>query len=57
MPLWPVQLQPWLGNNLRKVVPVEVLVELDEPLTFTFKDESGALLLAHLCSQDENALP
>jgi len=32
------------------------LAELDEPLTFTFNDESGALLLAHLCSHDENIL-
>jgi hypothetical protein len=56
MPLRPVQLQPWLGNNFRKVVPDEVLVELDEPLTFTFRDESGALLIAHLCSQSESAL-
>jgi hypothetical protein len=56
MPLWPVQLQPWTGNNLKRIVPVEVLVELDEPLTFTFRDTSHVLLLAHLCSQDEQAL-
>lgn len=55
MPLWPVQLQPWHGGNIRNVVPAEVLVELDEPLTFTFRDESGTLLLAHLCSQGEDA--
>ena len=56
MSLWPVHLRPWLGQNLRRVAPLEVLAELDEPLTFTFNDESGALLLAHLCSHDENIL-
>jgi len=53
MPLWQVQLHEWTGGTIKQVVPQEVLVEFDQPLTFTFKDESGTLLLAHLLSQDD----
>lgn len=56
MPLWPVQLPVWRGENIRQVDPLELLVELDEPLTFTFRDSNGALLLAHLCSQGDDRL-
>ena len=52
MPLWPVTLRPWTAGTIRRVVPREVLVEFDGPLTFTFTDTAGTLLLAHLLSRD-----
>lgn len=53
MPLWQVQLQEWTGGTIKQVEPLEMLVEFDQPLTFTFKDENGTLLLAHLVSQSD----
>ena len=54
MPMWQVQLPEWNGGNIRAVLPIEVLVEFEQPLTFTFQDDYGTLLLAHLLSQDHN---
>jgi hypothetical protein len=53
MPLWQVQLQEWTGGTIKYVDPLEILVDFDQPLTFTFKDEAGTLLLAHLVSRDD----
>jgi hypothetical protein len=50
MPLWDVKLPRWNGGNFTSVTPLEVLAELDEPLTFTFTDSNGSLMRAHLCS-------
>jgi hypothetical protein len=52
MPLWPVQLRPWPGENFGQVNPERVLVEYDGLLTFTFKDTAGNLMLAHLSDED-----
>jgi len=52
MPLWPVQLQSWPGENFRRIRPERVLVEFDGLLTFTFKDVSGNLMLAHLSDEE-----
>ena len=56
MPLWDVKLPRWNGGNFSTVTPLEVLVELDEPLTFTFTDSNGSLMLAHLCSEGMDRL-
>lgn len=53
MPLWQVHLHEWTGGTFRQVTPLEILVEFDQPLTFTFRDVSGTLLLAHLASYDD----
>ncbi len=50
MSLWQVQLREWSGGTIKQVEPLEVLVEFDQPLTFTFRDETGTLLLTHLLS-------
>jgi len=51
--MWQVKLNEWTGGTIKQAKPLEVLVEFNQPLTFTFKDESGALLLAHIISQDD----
>lgn len=48
MSLWTTdQLRPWAYRSFTGIVPERVLVELDSPLTFTFRDNSGNLMLAH----------
>lgn len=56
MPLWDAKLPCWNGGNFNAVTPLEVLAELDEPLTFTFMDSNGSLMLAHLCSEGMDRL-
>lgn len=56
MPLWDVTAPHWNGQNFTQVKPLEVLAELDEPLTFTFADSNGSLMLAHLCSEGAGRL-
>jgi hypothetical protein len=53
MPLWQVQLREWTGGTIKQMQPLETLVDFDQPLTFSLKDENGTLLLAHLVSQDD----
>ncbi len=52
MPLWPVQLQSWPRSNFTKVEPQEVLVDYDGPITCTFYDDLGGLMLAHSVGAD-----
>ncbi len=52
MALWDVDLHKWNGTNFKEVRPERVLVEYDGPLTFTFRDESKSLMLAHLSDED-----
>lgn len=56
MPLWEANLPEWAGRNFTRVVPLDVLVFFDGPLTFTFHDVSGGLMLAHLCDEQEEKL-
>ena len=56
MPLWPVELRPWTAGTIRSVVPTEVLVDFEGPITFTFTDEAGTPLLAHLVSRGDGLL-
>lgn len=53
MSLWNVNMNRWSGDNFGPIVPESVLVEHDGLLTFTFKDKSGSLMLAHLSDEDE----
>ena len=53
MPLWNVNLRPWLGTNFKAIRPENVLVQYDGPLSFTFCDESGSLMFAHLSDEDD----
>jgi hypothetical protein len=52
MPLWTIKSTPWPGDNFRVLKPIEVLLEHDVPLTFTFRDEMGRLMLAHFCDSE-----
>lgn len=52
MPLWTIHSPPWPEANFRTLVPMEVLLEHDVPLTFTLRDEAGRLMLAHFCDSD-----
>jgi hypothetical protein len=52
MTLWPVQLQSLPRSNFTKVEPQEVLVDYDGPITFTFHDDVGGLMLAHSVGAD-----
>ena len=56
MALWSVKLDDWTAGTFRQIVPEEILVEFEHPLTFTFRDEAGTLLLAHLLSRDDMIL-
>jgi hypothetical protein len=56
MPLWDVTVPRWNGRNFTQVKPVEILAEFDEPLTFTFTDSNGSLMLAHICSEGAGRL-
>jgi hypothetical protein len=47
-----VQLPPWSGSNFGRVTPIEVLVAYDGPITFTFRDAVGVMMLAHLIDED-----
>jgi hypothetical protein len=49
MPLWTIKSPPWPDNNFQVMKPIEVLLEHDVPLTFTFRDTAGRLMLAHFC--------
>ena len=56
MPLWPVQLQSLPRSNFTKVEPQDVLVDYDGPITFTFQDDVGQLMLAHSVGADGKAV-
>jgi hypothetical protein len=53
MPLWAVNSPEWTGNNFGVMEHVETLLSYDGPITFTFRDETGSLMLAHLCTEDD----
>src|SRR5258706_15456592 len=53
MALWTIKLPPWPGANFKDISPEEVLIEYDGPLTFTFRDQVGGLMLAHLLVGDD----
>lgn len=50
---WNVNLPKWTGDNFRNISPERVLVEYDGLLTFTFRDASGNMMLAHLAAENE----
>lgn len=52
MPLWDVNNPPWPYENFHVMRHVETLLSHDGPITFTFRDASGSLMLAHLCDED-----
>jgi hypothetical protein len=47
-----VQLPSWNGANFGHLTPIEVLVSYDGPITFTFRDAVGVMMLAHLVDED-----
>ena len=53
MALWDVQSQQASLDTFKAVKPLDVLINYGEPLTFTFLNELGNLMLAHLCDSDE----
>ncbi len=48
MALWKVNSPKSTSHAFTKVVPEDVLAEFDVPLTFTFSDDRGSTMLAHL---------
>ncbi|HZL37676.1 MAG TPA: hypothetical protein VFC78_20330 [Tepidisphaeraceae bacterium] len=50
MALWHVKSPIAAAHGFEAVKPIEVLDALDVPLTFTFRDRDGVLLLANLCA-------
>ena len=52
MALPEVNLPQWNGSNFGRVTPIEVLVAYDGPITFTFRDAVGVMMLAHLVDED-----
>jgi hypothetical protein len=54
MPLWKIESLEWPTQNFSGVDPLDVLIEYDGPLTFTFKDVVGNLMLAHLCASESD---
>lgn len=53
MSLWNVNLHLWEGPNFKEVRPERVLIEYDGPVTFTFRDTSQNLMLAHLSDEED----
>jgi hypothetical protein len=51
MSLWPITSPEYPREVFGSCTPEEVLLEHDQPLTFTFRDHYGRLLLAHLADE------
>lgn len=56
MALWPINSTPCHHAPFRRVRPESVLIELNGPSTFTFRDEAGSLMPAHYCDEEEGRL-
>lgn len=56
MPLWDPKLPEWPTGNFSTIAVEEVLVTYNGPITFTFRDVVGALMLAHLCDDNDDGV-
>lgn len=53
MAMWNANLNLWNGGNFGHIVPERVLIEYNGYMTFTFRDNSNNLMLAHFSDEDD----